>query len=765
MRYFMKNFWLIKISILATVLAMFTGCSALTKLMELISKKQLEDKKTIVITGIPPEYEGRLISVIAVDSTDASAERLCLSGGINDKSIVKKNGDAETILMKMDTKKANSEKAVLITIFKNALGIAKPCDEKDRIVMFSLSPSDLYEKENQDANLLAERLMNDMFIYTGGVNICNASTDELSKATLTYRFPEEPSLTTLSFEKFMRASDCGILMDIVRSAINGEINDILEVVEVKGPEEALPGQEIIYEVTRYSKNESEVNQKTRDNVKWAMKIGNEKAKVLEDKKGEKITLKMKEEWTNEIIEVAAYLNTPVKSEKQGGVVFLAASSSSLATSNPNNMSYASVKTKVSFELKKEHLYKIFAEWLNDDKFAKERSEKYFDVFKSISDKYEINTPIRISHFLAQTLLSKKELLNLPKSVDPPPKMINLDVEFKKWNDKHLNVKADEEGKIAADWAATIADYETRRHYYKDDNSSYESRPNTPNISARNAFETITTTMNMNEKNTAEMLMRKVFLNITKKVLGLTSITFYDKEKHPWADQFYLEIPVEEFKIVYWDKHKNEISSSTYKNYFNLGYFAWDEFLTYTLPVANLVCDFDVDIKEIQPDAIEVLKNRKRNENKLYSFCYHGIDGFGKEFKEKKVSTLVIDKEGAHIDKYNNLNDNNDVKYAVSGAPIIWNGSEWNDVSSEGWDDRIKSDTWHGLLAVKAVKNEKIIYIARKGTWASIQKQIKDFGFSRVIKIDGGGSFIFSNKEAGVYIKEKENRRINNIGIY
>jgi hypothetical protein len=212
----MKKTWLFKLSILATALAMLTGCPALSNLMELITREQEKPKKTLTITGLG-EYEGKLIQVMASDSSDTLGERLCLSGGnVNDRIV--KGGDGKTLILEMNAQKANTNISAFTTIAKNMMGIAKSCDDRERIVMFSVFSSDSLVGENQDANALMEKVMNNTFIYTKGVNICNASADILSNTKITYSFSGMES--TLKFSDFMRASDCEMLMDIFNSLSN-----------------------------------------------------------------------------------------------------------------------------------------------------------------------------------------------------------------------------------------------------------------------------------------------------------------------------------------------------------------------------------------------------------------------------------------------------------------------------------------------------------------------------------------------------------------
>jgi len=149
----MKNSWLLKISILATVLITLTGCPALSSLMELISREQAKPQKTLTVTGIPSEYEGSFMQVVAPDSTDALGERLCLSGGIDGRNV--KEGKGKTLILEMGNTKSSS--GILAATAKNVMGIAKSCDSKERIVVLGLLPKGEHMEENADMNALMEK--------------------------------------------------------------------------------------------------------------------------------------------------------------------------------------------------------------------------------------------------------------------------------------------------------------------------------------------------------------------------------------------------------------------------------------------------------------------------------------------------------------------------------------------------------------------------------------------------------------------------------
>jgi len=228
----------------------------------------------------------------------------------------------------------------------------------------------------------------------------------------------------------------------------------------------------------------------------------------------------------------------------------------------------------------------------------------------------------------------------------------------------------------------------------------------------------------------------------------------------------VKIPVKDFRIQYLDKAKKSAGVS---NYFNCGYFGnfSESGDCFTMPVGNLKCD-------ITPSTVD--------SNALSYFegaCEFGRIASNKlicetskvktaQFHNKKVSTLLVYEKGvAQIEAVNFVP--NDVTYAVSGAPVILNGSDvsWKCViAPQGWDASIARATWHGFLGLKT--DGYMYYVGMKtatpNLFASSEayKRLKPYGFVDVIKVDGGGSYIF-NLDGKNIACDAENRRINNVG--
>lgn len=258
-----------------------------------------------------------------------------------------------------------------------------------------------------------------------------------------------------------------------------------------------------------------------------------------------------------------------------------------------------------------------------------------------------------------------------------------------------------------------------------------------------------------------------FENIVKKYslkldAGIPAYTqFFEQTTN--ADVTMYKIKPSAFKIVYHDAPKQMVT--TYANYFNLGYFAnfSEDGQPFTLPVANLVADIDESV--VKPYALKYLKERTVKNGKLYFYANQNASD---QFKHKDVSTLVVTRDGELlISQFNSLY-NDEVAYAVSGAPIIKNGENAGDLYlEEGWDTSITRPTLHGFLGLK---DDGYIYYFYIQTYTDncissgeVYNQLKDCGFTNLIKVDGGGSYYL--KMGGHKItKTGGTRRINNIGV-
>lgn len=216
-----------------------------------------------------------------------------------------------------------------------------------------------------------------------------------------------------------------------------------------------------------------------------------------------------------------------------------------------------------------------------------------------------------------------------------------------------------------------------------------------------------------------------------------------------------------FRIVYHDAAK---VGANYYNYINAGFFG--NFRTaggqlFTLPVANLICDpWNVPI-----EGREYITPHIKN-NKLVWNC---ADNHSNQFKNKKVSTLIVPRSGKPYitDAYAVSIDN--CLYAISGVPTVRNYQDvdyYKYVKPQGWDDSCMYGTsrnWIGIrdgqIWIITGKTTSNNYIYGMEFW----NKVKNEGFQDIICLDGGGSYIY--KKGATTKKTFQNRRVNTLIVF
>nr|DAH22686.1 MAG TPA: membrane protein [Caudoviricetes sp.] len=216
---------------------------------------------------------------------------------------------------------------------------------------------------------------------------------------------------------------------------------------------------------------------------------------------------------------------------------------------------------------------------------------------------------------------------------------------------------------------------------------------------------------------------------------------------------------DDFGIEYHDAGKKNISED---RYINGGFFGAykGELGTFTLPVANLVCD----IGRIEPDAEKYIKPYVRG-GKLRYGCG---DNASTQFHGKKVSTLVKTSSG-RVYVADLAEPPSDAIYAISGVPTVRGGDDvdyYNYVKSQGWDESCMYATYRNWLAVRdgkiwviSGKTATRNYIYGMEFW----KRIRGERFDDIICLDGGGSYV-RKTGTGKYATTG-NRRVNNYLTY
>lgn len=216
---------------------------------------------------------------------------------------------------------------------------------------------------------------------------------------------------------------------------------------------------------------------------------------------------------------------------------------------------------------------------------------------------------------------------------------------------------------------------------------------------------------------------------------------------------------DDFGIEYHDAGKKNVSED---RYINGGFFAAykGELGTFTLPVANLVCD----IGRIEPDAEKYIKPYVSG-GKLRYGCG---DNASTQFHGKKVSTLVKTSSGK-VYVADMSEPPSDAIYAISGVPTVRKGDDvdyYGYVKLQGWDESCMYATYRSWLGVRdgkiwviSGKTATRNYIYGMEFW----RKIKDEKFDDVICLDGGGSYV-RKTGTGKYATVG-NRRINNYLTY
>lgn len=202
---------------------------------------------------------------------------------------------------------------------------------------------------------------------------------------------------------------------------------------------------------------------------------------------------------------------------------------------------------------------------------------------------------------------------------------------------------------------------------------------------------------------------------------------------------FIKIPVENFKIVEWNKVKK---TTAIKNYCNAGFFASGK--NTTEPMGNLIID-------------GVVKSETIN-------SYGNLAG-------KKLHTIAITKDNAIVLLECNQMLRDTYKYAISGLPVTLDGQDvsWSKVCKpQGWTGGELRPTKHICMGYDS-ENIYIFGITTTnktpgGAITQIWKKLKGYGLSNILLLDGGGSYVIDINGKNVDVTS-ENRRVNNLITY
>ena len=230
-----------------------------------------------------------------------------------------------------------------------------------------------------------------------------------------------------------------------------------------------------------------------------------------------------------------------------------------------------------------------------------------------------------------------------------------------------------------------------------------------------------------------------------------------------------EFTPDKFKIVYFDKDKRTIP---YKSAFNCGFFAYySEIINgrkvpFTLPVANIKCDNGGNVPDIAAHYIqEWTGNQGIKDGKVTMTCNQNG---ASQFHNKHVATLIVyENNDVDIIMCNTLPS--DCKYAISGVPVIFGGSQvtLDYANKQGWGNDSMYSVQRCLLGIYGNTIYLISGKSKTGNYLASGEIFKDLKnklpLESLISLDGGGSHMY--KYNGKVIQATGGARaINNIGV-
>lgn len=224
----------------------------------------------------------------------------------------------------------------------------------------------------------------------------------------------------------------------------------------------------------------------------------------------------------------------------------------------------------------------------------------------------------------------------------------------------------------------------------------------------------------------------------------------------------IECSPAEFSIVLKNERKKNLKE---KSYVNANFFAgYDEGKEhFTLPVGHLVCDYDSDSSTVR----KYCQERGKFQGSKYCFDSGNWKYMNPPYG-KSVSTFVIQNGKPKV--VDLIHVGFEYTYAVSGVPVIRNGQDVKFktyVVGQGWDASSLYATKHMFIGLKP--NSDTIYLMGWKTTksnliysAEAYKKFSAMGFSEVLKLDGGGSYIM--KYNGTTIDTTSENRMDNAYI-
>lgn len=200
----------------------------------------------------------------------------------------------------------------------------------------------------------------------------------------------------------------------------------------------------------------------------------------------------------------------------------------------------------------------------------------------------------------------------------------------------------------------------------------------------------------------------------------------------------------------------------YKTYANGGFF-WGftkdkQWATY--PLTHLKCDVD----NINAATRSVVSEMGTFDGTKFTYD-NGLKCNSEQFLGKSISTFWIKGNNFGVDDCKTLPV---CDYAIGGVPVIRDGNDVTFatyVKGQGWNGQELRATYHTFIGLKG--DGKIYLMAWQSKTSNLiygmeaYKVFRPMGFTDLIKLDGGGSQIFT-VEGKVKMQHSESRAINNI---
>ena len=224
-----------------------------------------------------------------------------------------------------------------------------------------------------------------------------------------------------------------------------------------------------------------------------------------------------------------------------------------------------------------------------------------------------------------------------------------------------------------------------------------------------------------------------------------------------------EFSPEGFKLVWHDKTKAKFDSKTC---FNMGFFTLykEKGSFFTIPIGN-VCLDDTGIEELPKGYILDWTNgigvRK---GKIILNCRQNAV---KRFSQKDVSTLVIDSDN-NVGIFEIRRVPIMCKYAVSGVPVIRNGSAVDYeafVKTQGWTDYEVRSAYRNFIGIRSGRMFLISGETKTTNYIStneMAKKLEELKLDDLLGFDGGGSYFCTIDNER--IADNDNCLVNNVGV-